>query len=160
MKSFGTMVVVFALGAVAAVCQQAPPQVLAPVTLAEGTEVKLKLGERLNSRTAKPGDPVELALAEDLKVDADVVARAGSRALGTVVHTKTPDFSGEPGELNLRVQFLKVGKIKVPLRGALGGTGVRYVIIRGSQAVMPAGTPMVAYVDADTVVNVAPPLPR
>lgn len=130
------------------------------VILREMTEVPLKFAEDVNSRTAKQGQAVEFVLAQDLKVGDAVVAKAGSRAIGTVVHSKTPDFWGEAGELNVRITFLKAGNTKVPLRGASGEVGTRYVVVRGSQAVMKRGTPVKAYVDTDTEVqplNSGPP---
>ena len=47
-------------------CRVAPketPPVPKKVKLREGTEVALRMGEDISSRTAKPGQPVELALA-------------------------------------------------------------------------------------------------
>jgi hypothetical protein len=123
------------------------------IILREMTEVPLKFAEDVNSRSARQGQAVEFVLAEDLKVGAVIVAKRGSRALGTVVHSKTPDFWGNPGEVNVRITFLKAGNTKVPLRGASDGVGRRYVIVRGSQAVLKAGTPVMAYVDADTEVQ-------
>jgi hypothetical protein len=124
------------------------------VVLPEGTQVSLKLAQDVNSRAAKPNEPIELALAEDLKVGDVLVAKTGSRALGTVVHAKKPDFWGEAGEVNIRVTFLKAGATKVPLRGSAGEVGVRYVIIRGSQAILKTGTLLKAYVAEDTAIPV------
>jgi hypothetical protein len=123
------------------------------IILREMTEIPLKFAEDVNSKAAKQGQSVEFVLAEDLKVGEVIVARRGARALGTVVHSKTPDFWGEPGELNVRITFLKAGKTKVPLRGATGEVGTRYIVIRGSQAILKSGTPVKAYVDADTEVE-------
>ncbi len=122
------------------------------VMLAEGTEVPLKMAQDVSSRGAKPGEPVELALAEDLKVDDVTVAKAGERALGEVVQAKRPDFWGEAGEVSIRVHFLRVGNKKVEIRGALGSAGTRYVVIRGSQGIIKTGTPVKAFVAADTEV--------
>jgi hypothetical protein len=128
-----------------------PPS--ATLLLTEGTEVSLRMAQDISSRTARPGEPVELALAEDLKVNDTVVAKAGARALGEVVQARKPDFWGEAGEVTLRVHFLRVGDKKVEIRGALGSAGTRYVIIRGSQAVIKAGTLTKAFVAADTEVT-------
>ena len=122
------------------------------VLLAEGTEVTLRMAQEMNSRVAKPGDPIELALDKDLKVGDVTVARAGARALGEVVQAKRPDFSGEAGVLSIRVHFLRVGDTKVEIRGAVGAAGTRYVIIRGSQAIIKAATLVKAFVSADTEV--------
>ena len=125
------------------------------LVLAEGAEVALRMAQEISSRTAKPGDPVELALAEDLKVNDVTVAKAGARALGEVVKSKRPDFWGEAGEVSIRVHFLRVGENRVEIRGAAGSAGTRYVIIRGSQGVIKTGTPVKAFVAADTEVSAA-----
>jgi hypothetical protein len=113
------------------------------LVLREGTEVPLKFAETVYSRTAKEGDLVEFVLAEDLPIGNAVVAEAGSRAIGKVIYTKQPDAWGNRGELNVRVTFLKAGKTKVPLRGATGPI----------DAVLVAGTPVKAFVDADSEVQ-------
>src|SRR5215467_8508010 len=66
--------------------QQTTPSV--PLTtgmllLKEGTEVNLKLAQKLTAKSAVVGEPVELVLAKDLKVNDLVVVRQGARALGT-----------------------------------------------------------------------------
>jgi hypothetical protein len=126
------------------------------VLLAEGTEIALRMAQDISSRAARPGEPIELTLAEDLKVGDAVVAKAGARALGEVVQGKRPDFWGEAGEVSMRVHFLRVGDQKVEIRGALGSAGTRYVIIRGSQAIIKAGTPVKAFVAADVEVATLP----
>ena len=128
--------------------QQTPPSPK-KVLLAEGTEVALRMAQDISSRTARPGDPIELTLAEDLKVGNVVVAKTGARALGEVVQGKRPDFWGEAGEVSIRVHFLRAGNQKVEIRGAAGSAGTRYVIVRGSQAVIKVGTPVKAFVAAD-----------
>jgi hypothetical protein len=127
---------------------QAPKKILLP----EGTEINLQMAQDISSRAARPGEPIELKLAEDLKVDDALVAKAGARALGEVVQGKRPDFWGEAGEVSLRVHFLRVGDQKVEIRGAIGSAGTRYVVIRGSQAVIKAGTPVKAFIATDTEV--------
>ena len=122
------------------------PTVPKKVVLAEGTEITLRMAQDISSRAARPGEPIELTLAEDLKVGNVIVAKAGARALGEVVQGKRPDFWGEAGEVSIRVHFLRVGDKKVEIRGA---AGTRYVVIRGSQAVIKTGTPVKAFVAAD-----------
>lgn len=123
------------------------------VLLAEGTEITLRMAQDISSRSARSGEPVELALAEDLKVGDTVLAKAGARALGEVVQAKRPDFWGEAGEVNLRVHFLRVGDQKVEIRGAVGSAGTRYIVVRGSQAVIKAGTRVKAFVATDVEVT-------
>jgi len=134
---------------------QSQTEPIAPkkVLLTEGTELTLRMAQDISSRAARPGEPIELTLAEDLKVGDAIVAKAGARALGEVVQGKRPDFWGEAGEVSLRVHFLRVGDQKVEIRGALGSAGTRYVVVRGSQAVIKAGTPVKAFVAADVEVT-------
>jgi hypothetical protein len=136
----------------AGLAQQETPQEPKTVMLAEGTEVPLRMAQDVSSRGTKPGEPVELTLAEDLKVGDVTVAKAGERASGEVVQAKRPDFWGEAGEVSLRVHFLRIGNKKVEIRGALGSAGKRYVVIRGSQGIIKTGTPVKAFVAADTEV--------
>jgi hypothetical protein len=128
---------------------KAPKKVLLP----EGTEVTLRMAQDISSRTARPGEPIELRLDEDLSVGDAIVAKAGARALGEVVQVKRPNFWGEAGEVSLRVHFLRVGDQKVEIRGALGSAGTRYIIIRGSQAIVKAGTLVKAFVAVDADVK-------
>ncbi|MBZ5720831.1 MAG: hypothetical protein LAO03_10665 [Acidobacteriia bacterium] len=121
--------------------------------LREGTEVLLKYAEAVNSRTAQEGDMVEFVLAEDLTVGNTVIAEAGSRAVGAVVHTKTPDAGDSPGELNVRMTFLKAGKTKVPLRGTTGLVGDIGVVLRGTPATIDQATTVKASVAVDTEVQ-------
>jgi hypothetical protein len=116
--------------------QQAPPpsppaQVAGPaaapsdgkVMLREGEEVNLKFAEHLSSKTASDGDPVTLILDSDLKVGNIVVAKAGSKALGEVTNAKKAGMMGKAGELNMRLNYLKVGDLKIHLRGTKGKEG-------------------------------------
>jgi hypothetical protein len=93
------------------------------VVLAEGTDVPLSFDQDLSSKTAAEGDPVVLILAEDLKVGNVVVAKAGARAVGEVTNAKKSGMMGKAGELNIRVDYLKVGEAKVHLRGTKGKEG-------------------------------------
>ena len=60
------------------------------LVLKDGSDVKLKFAEAVSSKTATEGDSVNLVLDEDLKVGNVVVAKAGSKAVGTVTHAKKP----------------------------------------------------------------------
>ena len=137
-------------------CQDAP-STPHKVTLTEGTEVNLRMAQDISSRAARPGEPIELTLAEDLKVGDVLIAKPGQRALGEVVQAKKPDFWGEAGEVSVRVRFLRVGDKKVEIQGAIGSAGTRYVIVRGSQGIIKAGTPVKAFVVADVEVDALPP---
>lgn len=145
---------------------EAPAKPAARLVVKEGTEVKLQFSQALNSKTALEGDPVNLALAEDLKVGEVTIAPAGTKALGTVTHAKKAGMMGKAGELNIRLEYLLVGDSRMRLRGSKGregqgkeGTAVALTVIfgpiglikHGKNVEVQEGTPLVAYVDQDFV---------
>ena len=93
------------------------------ILLAEGTDVSLVFDEDISSKTAAEGDEVTLVLSEDLKVGDVVVAKAGAKAQGEVTNAKKAGMMGKAGELNVRLNYLKVGALKVHLRGTKGKQG-------------------------------------
>jgi hypothetical protein len=101
--------------------QTAPPS--RPVLLKEGTEMKLKLCDKITSKTAVEGDLVNLILDQDLKVGEITVTRAGSVAVGTISHASKAEMLGRPGDLGLRLEYLKADDSSVRLRGTKGKQG-------------------------------------
>jgi hypothetical protein len=158
----------FSQDANAASGQSAPstatPASASKLMLREGTDVKLKFADDLSSKTANEGDPVNLILDEDLTVDGVVVAKAGCKATGSITNAKKAGMMGKAGELNMRLEHLKVGDQKVRLRGSKGkegegkaGTAVALTVLfgpiglikHGKNVDIKAGTPLTAYVDDD-----------
>jgi glucose/arabinose dehydrogenase len=93
------------------------------VLLQEESDVPLTFDQDLSSKTATEGDPVQFVLAEDLKVGDVVVAKAGSIAVGEVAHAEKSGMMGKAGNLDIRLDYLKVGSTKVHLRGTKGNEG-------------------------------------
>jgi hypothetical protein len=93
------------------------------VLLAEGSDVYLAFDQDLSSKTAQEGDTVAFVLTDDLKVGDVVVAKTGCKAVGEVTNAKKSEMMGKGGELNIRLDYLKVGTTKVHLRGTKGGEG-------------------------------------
>ena len=85
------------------------------VLLKEGTEIKLKLHDKISSRTAVEGDLGNLILDEDVKVVDITVARVGSLAVATVSHAAKPGMLGRPGDLGLRLEYLRADDSSVRL---------------------------------------------
>lgn len=160
---FWSLVSAFILFAGVSQAQQSAPQVVnrppstARLVLQNGTAVNLKLAQNVNSRTARDAEPVEFVLAEPVKVGDVLVADVGSRAIGTVIHSARPNFEGDPGEIAVKLTFLKAGKTKVPLRGSTFEIGNPRVMLRGTQALIKQGTAVKAYVDADTEIEMPVP---
>lgn len=138
---------------------------LSNVLLKQGAEVRLKLRDKLSSKTAVEGDPVNLILDQDLKVGDVTVASAGSPAMGTISHVKKAGRFGQPGDLGMTLEYLRVGDSQVVrLRGIRGrqgqgkeGTTVVLTVLfgpiglvkHGRNATLEPGTPVLAYVDQD-----------
>jgi hypothetical protein len=133
--------------------------------LRDGSDVKLKLLEPLSSKTAHAGDPVNLELAEDLRVNDLIVAREGSRATGEITVSKKAGMMGKGGDLAMQLFYLRAGDDKVKLRGTKGkegdskvGTAITLTVLlgvfglmkHGKNAELPAGTTITAYVADDT----------
>ena len=132
------------------------------ITLKEGTDVSLKFAQDLSSKTAAEDDPVNLVLAEDLKISDMVIAKAGAKAVGIITHAKKAGMMGKAGELNMRLQYLLVGDTRVKLRGTKGkegpgkeGTAVALTVLfgpiglikHGKNVDIKEGTPLQAYTD-------------
>ncbi|HEV2484028.1 MAG TPA: hypothetical protein VGT08_00705 [Terracidiphilus sp.] len=95
----------------------------AVLVLQEGTDVPLVFDQDISSKTAAEGDPVAFVLTDDIKVGNVVVAKAGSKALGEVTRAEKSGMMGKAGELSIRLDYLKVGDVKVKLRGTKGKEG-------------------------------------
>src|SRR5215831_3412537 len=92
------------------------PRTTGMLLLREGTEVNLKLAQKLTAKSAVIGEPVELVLAQDLKVNDAIVVKQGARVLGTVVAGKESEKKKtEAHQLAMKVNFLKTGDAKISL---------------------------------------------
>ena len=95
-----------------------------PITIPEGTEVRLRLLDKLVSGTATEGQRFNLELDEPLTIDGQVVVPAGAKAVGTVVTSKKKGFMGKGGELNVLIDYMLVNDQRVRLRAAKSSEGV------------------------------------
>ena len=153
---------------VAQVTSPSAPAAAAPasdkIILKEGTEVPLVFATDLSSKTAVEDDPVNLTLAEDLKVGDIIVAHKGAAALGTVSNVHKSGALGKPGDLSIRLEYLKAGDERVKIRGTKGkegesktGATVALTVLlgpvgllkHGKNVEIPQGTPVTAFVDQD-----------
>jgi hypothetical protein len=152
---------------------EAPPPARS-LLLKEGTEVTLKFAQKLSGKSAFIGEPVELILAQDLKVGDAVVVKQGARVLGTVVAGKESEKKRkEARELAMRVDFLKAGNKKIKLRGEKAAEGKRnknamvegtvflglsgLLMTAGKHYEIPEGSPVTAYVDEDVELQAVNP---
>jgi len=143
-----------------------PPDPAATLAVHDGDPVQLRVVKEVSSKTAKQGDPVMLELAEDIKVGDVVVARAGSRAMGEVIWVEKAGFLGKGGDLEVRLDYLKIGERKLRLRGTntqeagagrQAGAAILTVtigvglFIRGKDMVLGQGSVIKAYLGDDAM---------
>ena len=140
------------------------------LVLKDGSDLHLKFAEAISSKTAAEGDTINLVLDEDVKIGDVVIAKAGAKAVGTVTNAKKAGMMGKAGELNMRLEYLKVGDDRVKIRGSKGkegegkeGTAVALTVLfgpiglikHGKNVDVKEGTPLTAFVDQDYVVPTA-----
>jgi hypothetical protein len=148
----------------------APAPATAPtdkLVLKEGSDVHLKFAQNLSSKTAAEGDPVNLLLDEDLKVGDVIVAKAGSKVVGSITHAKKAGMIGKAGELNMRLEYIILPEGHLRLRGSKGkegqgkeGTAIALTVLfgpiglikHGKEVEIKEGTPLPAYTDENYTV--------
>jgi len=89
----------------------------------EGTEIQLKFSDAISSKTAAEGDQVVFEVGDNVKIGNTVVIKAGTKAVGEVTNAKKAGMMGRPGELNIRLNYVKVGDKKISLRGTRAKSG-------------------------------------
>ncbi len=143
------------------------------------TPVEIEIAEGVNSRTRRSGDRFAIRLAEPLVVGGRVIAPAGTKGVGEVVHAAKARAMGKAGELILAARYLEIGGQRLPLRsfrygksqgldnsGALGVgnmvasavlpvASVLAFVVAGGEVDIPAGTRANAKVSADTRIAAA-----
>jgi len=146
------------------------------VTLKQGTEVRLKLAQRLSAKTSTINAPVELVLDEDLKAGDVVVANKGARVLGRVTEGKKDCINGpcgwrdkrQPGkQVSIQLEYAVTPYGKIELRGeehakthrnagaivastaAFGLAGLIVSWNTATKTVLEENTPLVATVASD-----------
>jgi len=134
------------------------------VILREGTPVRLVVVNGVTTASAEAA--IALVLAEDLKSDGVVVAKAGSKAVAEVTRVRPPGAAenNSEGEPDLQFLYLEVGDQKIKLRETRGREGERGVqhtrpgdvtasAARAARSAgeldIPAGTTLEGYVAED-----------
>ena len=143
------------------------------VTLADDTPVRMYLKDDLSSKTNNVNDPVHFQVRQDILVDGIVVIPSGTVVLGHVLEVRHSGFAGRSGSVQFGVDSMKAPDgTTVLLRGSpkLGGGSVGKVVagatlaygpgallMRGSQAEIPKGLMLNAYVDGERKITVTIP---
>ena len=142
------------------------------VELKSGTPVLLKLADTISSETVSLNQTVKLLVIRDVRVENDVLIKAGADAFAKVAKIKKKGGWGKKGELELAIssatavdgsevllsaQQTSVGEGKGGTATAVGvGTALLCLplaatgfLVKGEEGVIPAGTEIKAYVDGN-----------
>lgn len=141
-----------------------------PIVIDKGTEVLLKVIDKLKSSELSKGQIIQFLVEKAVKdKEGHVLIEDDAKAYGTVAQATKAGFFGTSGKLAISVDKVESFNGKdIPLTGSKGDegssstgavvAGVLFVSVlsaffRGSNAVIPAGTIMRAYVEKTTVLS-------
>jgi len=150
--------------------------IVAPTTpniLRAGTKVPLKMAEGLSTQGKKllVGQRFQMEVAEAVMLDSHIVIPAGSPAVGEVTDVRNKGMWGKSGRINARALYVRVNGRQIRLTGQLddkGVTGTAGVVAAiafvpiagffttGTSAKIPLGAPVVAFLDEDLTIALAP----
>jgi len=141
------------------------------IHIPEGTELSVIVSERISSKTSAEGDRFTITLKDDVQLADGTVISAGYKGVGEVTYAEKSGMFGQPGALNVKFDYLKIGDMRVPLRGTKGSEGKSSVgsavavtalvgiggfFVHGHNVDLKPAQVMTAFVDRDT--DVARPL--
>ena len=152
------------------------------IVLAQGTAINVVTAQEITSKDAKPNDPVNFTVAEDLTINGQVIVRKGTAAVGSVINAEKGGYLGKSGKLGVQVESTQtVDGQPLRLRAAKGKEGNDktnsvmalsmisgfFLLKKGGDAKIAAATPVTVYaaeekrfrVDGSTVVAVVPATP-
>jgi hypothetical protein len=169
-----TPVSVSAQSAPALVGAAAPAAPAHKLKIPEGTEMIIRFEDKLSSGSNTEGDSFSISLDDSVKLSDGTVLKPGYRGRGEVISAKKKGFMGQAGELNVRLNYIRVGDSRIRLRASKGGEGrgamgatVALTVLfgplgllkRGHDIEIKQGQQLTAYVDQDAEIDlpVAPP---
>ena len=152
------------------------------IILVEGTPLIVVTAQEITSKQAKPNDPVNFTVNEDVIVNGQVVVRKGTAAVGSVVTAQKGGYMGNSGKLAIAVESTTtIDGQPLKLRAAKGLEGndkttsvafasfisPLFLFKRGGDAKITTGMPITVYIaeekrfrlEGSTLVPVAPETP-
>src|SRR2546426_5762622 len=131
------------------------------IVLAEGTPINVVTVQEITSKEAKPNDPVNFTVSDDVVIDGQTVVRKGMAAIGSVVNAQKGGYMSKSGKLAIQVESTQtVDGQPLKLRAAKGKEGDDktnstmvlsmispvFLFKKGGEAKIAAGTPVTVYV--------------
>lgn len=158
-----------AISSVAATRNQDPEKSANLKTIPDGMEFTVVTIDEITSKTAAEGDPLTFKVAEDVKIDGQIVIAKDSLVKGIVAQAKKAGMMGRGGSLGIRVESaMTIDNQKLKLRSSKGkegddktGTTVALVVLfgplgflkKGKNAKIAPGTPIKVYTDEEKKVE-------
>jgi hypothetical protein len=134
----------------------ATPPATRILVLRANSLIPLRFVETVASDTSKPGSNFRMEVTDDINVDDAVVIRAGSIAIGEVIHAQPAGAFGKAGELIVSARYVLVGEREVKLRSNLGSSGQSELgaaflvpFVHGKQASIATDAEVVAKIAKD-----------
>ena len=94
------------------------------IVVAEGTAVNVITAKEVTTKEAKPNDPVDFIVAEDLVINGQVIVRKGTPAIGSVINAEKGGYLGKSGKLAIQVESTTTSDgQRLKLRAAKGREG-------------------------------------
>lgn len=131
------------------------------IVVPEGTSINVAVAKEVTSKEAKPNDPVEFTVAEDLVINGQVIVRKGTPAIGSVINAEKGGYMGKSGKLAVQVESTTTSDgQRLKLRAAKGREGddktmstmalsminPAFLFRKGSEAKIAPGTVVTVYV--------------
>lgn len=139
-------------------------------TIQEGTVVRVRLLETLDSRSANNGDMVILEVSDPIMVDGTTLIESGAKVTGKITESVKNKNLGRKGKLDFTIDFVKaVDGQNIPLTSNIkqgGKDGVVGVVaaaalinplalfIKGKAAVINKGAEYNCYVARSVSINI------
>ena len=161
--------ITFSIGALSLSPQNESPQG-AEAVIPDGTQFEILTVDEISSKTASEGDALTFKVAEDLKINGQVVIAKDAIVKGTVSNAEHSGHMGKSGKLGIRVESTTaVDGQKVRLRASQGKQGddktgsvialtilvsPLFLLKHGKDAKIKPGTKIKVYTDEETKVKI------
>jgi len=153
----------------------APAGTASTAVLSDGTPVKLRLLNKLDSHTAREGDEIPFDVVNDVVVNGATVLRRGASVTGIVTQGKSSSRLGRAGRLSFTINDISLRNgTKVPVRAYNKTSGENrtgemigamlsvpmaaapfFLLMHGTNTTFPRGTEIMAFVNGDFRLDLA-----
>jgi hypothetical protein len=139
------------------------------VEIQEGTVIRVRLLETIDSKIAKNGDVINLETIERVEINGVLGIEANSRVVGRIINSVQNKSMGRKGKLDISIDYVRAKDgTNVPLSYSLNQAGKDNSVavlagavlispvalfIKGKSAVLTKGTEFNTYVSRTTKLN-------